>query len=218
MWLAAAAVLVLFTGCSRRELPRQKPVYVDARFCQACHGDIYKTYRETAMAKSLLRLRPEKNPEDFTPKNVFYHRASDSYFTMSQRSGRYFQRRHQIDFEGGETNITEKEVHFVIGSGRHARTFVHESEGTWFELPLAWYSENGGRWAMNPGYDRPDHEGFRRRLLRRRAGFPRPSPGGDRLPALSRTRRRAHPHPLRQAQRRYPVWRAGTHAARRPQR
>jgi predicted CXXCH cytochrome family protein len=29
-------------------------------------------------------------------------------------------------------------------------------------LPLAWYAEKGGYWAMNPGYDRPDHQGFLR--------------------------------------------------------
>src|SRR5206468_5936068 len=36
---------------------------------------------------------------------------------------------------------------------------------TLVELPLAWYAENGGssiKWAMNPGYDRPDHPGFTR--------------------------------------------------------
>jgi predicted CXXCH cytochrome family protein len=29
-------------------------------------------------------------------------------------------------------------------------------------LPLGWYAEKGGYWAMNPGYDRPNHDGFRR--------------------------------------------------------
>src|SRR5207244_1810437 len=29
-------------------------------------------------------------------------------------------------------------------------------------LPLGWYAESGGSWAMNPGYDRPDHAGFTR--------------------------------------------------------
>ena len=31
------------------------------------------------------------------------------------------------------------------------------SRNTLIELPLAWYAEKGGYWAMNPGYDRPDH-------------------------------------------------------------
>src|SRR5262249_47826393 len=32
------------------------------------------------------------------------------------------------------------------------------------QAPVAWYVENGGHWAMNPGYDRPDHFDFRRRI------------------------------------------------------
>src|SRR5215510_1604615 len=32
------------------------------------------------------------------------------------------------------------------------------------ELPITWYAENGGYWAMSPGYDRPDHAGFSRKI------------------------------------------------------
>ena len=42
-----------------------------------------------------------------------------------------------------------------MGSGNHARTYLHPTErGELIELPLAWYSENNGTWAMNPGHDR----------------------------------------------------------------
>ena len=29
-------------------------------------------------------------------------------------------------------------------------------------MPLTWYSAEGGYWAMSPGYDQPNHVGFRR--------------------------------------------------------
>jgi hypothetical protein len=32
------------------------------------------------------------------------------------------------------------------------------------ELPVSWYSERGGYYAMSPGYDRPDHSDFRREV------------------------------------------------------
>lgn len=32
------------------------------------------------------------------------------------------------------------------------------------ELPLTWYSANGGFWGMSPGYDVPNHQDFRRRV------------------------------------------------------
>ena len=50
-----------------------------------------------------------------------------------------------------------------MGSGNHSRAYLSRTPNNrLIELPLAWYSEKGGYWAMNPGYDRPDHEGFRR--------------------------------------------------------
>jgi predicted CXXCH cytochrome family protein len=40
---------------------------------------------------------------------------------------------------------------------------VHRAEnGTLLELPVSWYADKGGYWAMSPGYDRPNHDDFRR--------------------------------------------------------
>src|SRR5262249_21935596 len=55
-------------------------------------------------------------------------------------------------------------IHFVLGSGNHARTYLNASGNGLTELPLGWYAENGGTWAMNPGYDRADHMDFRRKI------------------------------------------------------
>src|SRR5689334_21656169 len=54
-----------------------------------CHRDIWETYRRTGMARSFDRPSPEKMVEDFSGKNTFYHQASDSYFTMLRRGGKY---------------------------------------------------------------------------------------------------------------------------------
>ena len=43
---------------------------------------------------------------------------------------------------------------YVLGSGNHARTFLHLSpRNTLQQLPLGWYAEKGGYWAMSPGFD-----------------------------------------------------------------
>ncbi len=97
---------------------------------------------------------------------TYYHKPSDSYFTMVERDGRFYQRRYQPGFDGNPTNTFEKEIHFVLGSGNHARAFLHRTNrNTLMELPLGWYREKSGidsTLAMNPGYDRPDHPGFTR--------------------------------------------------------
>jgi tetratricopeptide (TPR) repeat protein len=136
--------------------------YVDPAACAACHREIYESYRRTGMGRSFYR----PGPESFQ-SGAYYHAPSDQHFTMLQRGGRYLQRRHQIGPDGAETNIVEKEIHFVLGSGNHSRTYLHKRpDGQLEEAPLAWYAEKGGYWAMNPGYDRPDHMDFRRKIDR----------------------------------------------------
>jgi len=96
---------------------------------------------------------------------TFYHKASDSHFRMIERDGHFYQARYQIGQDGKETNVLEKQIDFVLGSGNHVRSYLSRtSRNTLIELPLAWYAENGGSWGMNPGYDRADHEGFRRQI------------------------------------------------------
>jgi tetratricopeptide (TPR) repeat protein len=114
------------------------------------------------MGRSVFRPAPGNKIEDYS-KPPYYHSASDTWFQMIERDGQYFQRQYQIGFAGRETNATETGIDFVIGSGNHARTYLHRTpDNQLIELPLGWYAEAGGFWAMNPGYDRSDHAGLSR--------------------------------------------------------
>ncbi len=94
-------------------------------------------------------------PEDLTRGNPFRHQPSGTWYDMSLRDGVYYQRRWRIAPDGKETHLQESRVDYVMGSGNHARSYLHRTaRGTLVELPLAWYSENGGGWAMSPGHDR----------------------------------------------------------------
>ncbi len=115
------------------------------------------------MGRSLHRTKPGPERTLVGPSEPFHHKASDRYYEHVERNGRYYQRRYQKDTQGNEVNVLEKEIHFVMGSGNHARTFLNRSpSGKLVQLPLGWYSEGGGHWAMSPGYDRPNHDGFQR--------------------------------------------------------
>ncbi|HUQ90756.1 MAG TPA: tetratricopeptide repeat protein [Bryobacteraceae bacterium] len=141
--------------------------YLDSAVCAGCHSQIAEKYRRTGMGRSFYRIGSQSVVEDFQGRNTYYHQASDRHYTMVQRGGRYYQRRHQIGSGGREQNVAEKEIHYVLGSGNHARTYLHETaDGQLLQLPVGWYSERGGFWAMNPGYDRPDHMDFRRKIDR----------------------------------------------------
>ena len=137
--------------------------FIDSKVCAQCHAAIWETYRRTGMARSFYRPSASNPTEDYA--KVYFHQASGTYYAMVERDGRLVQRQYQLDFDGKQTNISETQVDFIVGSGNHSRTYLHRTaKNTLIELPLAWYSERGGYFAMNPGYDRPDHQG-RRRLI-----------------------------------------------------
>src|SRR5271156_2250451 len=137
--------------------------YVDSKLCDKCHLGQAQTYRLTGMGRSFYRPQPENTVENYFHDNSYYHEASNIHFTMIERDGKYYQRRYQIGYLGAETNVEEKQIDFVMGSGNHARTYLHRtSRNALQQLPLGWYAEKGGYWGMSPGYDRADHPDSRR--------------------------------------------------------
>ena len=161
--LVCLACLWSLAGDTR---PSQAPRHSspDSRVCQSCHAEIYRSYGEVAMARSFYRPSPENLIEDYTRENHFYHAPSKRHYRMVQREGRFYQRRYQLHAGGGETNVLEREVTHIIGSGEHARSYLSLDEGGVLrQLPVTWYPQIQ-RWGMSPGYDHPDHEDFGRQV------------------------------------------------------
>ncbi|MDA1315010.1 MAG: tetratricopeptide repeat protein [Acidobacteria bacterium] len=137
--------------------------YVDPVACAGCHAEIQETYRLTGMGRSFYRSTPESMAGAFKPGNSYHHEPSDRHYTMIERQGEYYIRRHQVGPGGSEINVLEKRIAYVIGSGNHSRSYLwRTADGGLAQFPVSWYAENGGYWAMSPGYDRPDHQGFLR--------------------------------------------------------
>src|SRR5208282_4731672 len=108
--------------------------YANPKLCAACHPAIAKTWRQNGMGRSFSAPRPEILVEDFTKNNGYYHPASDTTYQMLNRDGVLIQRRYQRGFEGKETNVDEKRVDYIVGSGNHMRTYVHRNaDGTLLE-------------------------------------------------------------------------------------
>jgi tetratricopeptide (TPR) repeat protein len=133
--------------------------------CEPCHASIWRTYQRSGMARSFARAS-----RTGIPQGVYNHPASQSRFSMLSRDGVPYQRRDLLDGLGPSARIQpesgmEKRIDYVLGSGNHSRAFLSRTkQNTLIELPLAIYAENGGTLALNPGYDRVDHEGFRRTI------------------------------------------------------
>jgi Flp pilus assembly protein TadD len=141
------------------------PGYVPDARCALCHAALYRSYQEVGMARSFFRPRDDNRIEDFTTAPL-YHAPSRQWMQIVRRGDRLVFRRWQAGDDGRPLHTFEVEVDWVLGSGHHARTYLYRTpDGALFQLPLAWYSQEG-RWGMAPGYDRPDHDGVLRRVRR----------------------------------------------------
>ena len=169
-WLglgAGAAIVLGLIGLAARSQVAPEPStseYVDPQTCRPCHSDIFDSYQEVAMGRSFYLPSAENVIEDYKVNNHYHHELSNRHYRMLQRDGRFYQRRYQLDAQGREHNVFEMEVTHIIGSGNHARSYLNlDAGGVLRELPVSWYTQEQ-RWAMSPGYDRPDHEDFSRQV------------------------------------------------------
>lgn len=102
---------------------------------------------------------------DWDRNNTYYHPPSGRWYRMFRKDGVYYMRRWQKGYRGAESNVLELAVDYSVGSGTHARSFLHRSQdGRLFEMPVSWYASAGGHWAMSPGFDKPAHSDFRREV------------------------------------------------------
>jgi tetratricopeptide (TPR) repeat protein len=155
--------------------------YLEPGACAACHREIAESYARTAMARSFGRVRPDKTFPELNG-GTFHHAVSEEFFTVDEREGKSHLKRRQIGFDGSVANVLEAQIEYWFGSGKHARSYISRTKsGDLVELPISWYSENGGYWAMSPAYDRPDHSGFSRKITFRcmfcHNGYPQFQPG-----------------------------------------
>jgi len=167
-WVALALPTELqhrFHGATAAAAHAPQPDYVDSTVCAGCHQDIAATYRKTGMGRSFFQPTMANVVEDFTNNNALFHEPSALHYKMLERNGQFFERRWQTGFEGKEINVMEERIDYVIGSGNHSRSYLHRSaDGQLLELPVSWYSEDGGNWAMSPGYDSKYQMDFRRAI------------------------------------------------------
>ncbi|MGI4755689.1 MAG: hypothetical protein ACRYGF_02440, partial [Janthinobacterium lividum] len=163
-FLAAACIFfatLLYFSYIRRAHPAAELTahsdYVDSAECEECHQEIAATYRKTGMGRSFYKPTAANVIEDYAKHNTFDHAASGMQYRMIQRDGRFFQRRSTPGLNGAETNVMEEPVDYIVGSGNHARAYLHrDTQGRLVELPVSWYVEQSGYWAMTTSFDRPD--------------------------------------------------------------
>ncbi len=127
--------------------------YVNPKVCAGCHAAIAKTYRQNGMGRSFSAPKPEILIEDFTKNNTYYHAASGTHYRdVDARATAFF----SVNTSSTSTasRPTCRRRRSILSSGpaiTRALICTAPWGNTLMRLPLAWYAEKGGYWAMNPG-------------------------------------------------------------------
>jgi hypothetical protein len=130
--------------------------YVGSEACRQCHEDRHATFRTTGMGRSMAVL----NPADEPANAAFDHSISKCRYEVQRHDGQMWHRE-LLMAPGTEVVLAEYPMKYVIGSGRHSRSYLVEAEGFLVESPVTWYAVKKA-WGMSPGYDVPEQAGFDR--------------------------------------------------------
>ena len=130
--------------------------YVGMKACAKCHADEYHSYLGTAHSSALVEVEANEQP----PDAQFAHAPSGRSYRV-YRDGDVFRHREWLTSVGEEGPLQDFPMKYLMGSGRHTRSYLFEDAGFLLESPITWY-ESRQSWGMSPGYDQPRHMGFGR--------------------------------------------------------
>lgn len=163
--LTAIVVVWMMAGCRTGE-PKiaaedhylfknisKNAAYVGSKVCRSCHSDIYETFMQTGMGRSLYEPFETNTVENYEHGNIIYDRKSNFYYRMYEENGKYFQEEFRKNAAGNKIYSRTKEVKYVVGSGNSVRSYITENNGLVYQMPVSWYTKKK-IWDLSPGYHR----------------------------------------------------------------
>ncbi len=136
--------------------------YVGSRTCATCHRQIYETYSQTDMGRSMSKADAAFLARISTSASLFDHRLN-RHFETSASNGNLYQSEYETAQDGTEIFRNTQKIDWIVGSGANGFGAITRSGDYLFEAPLSFYS-NLKAWALSPGYEFGDY-GFSRPIL-----------------------------------------------------
>lgn len=138
---------------------------VGSAVCASCHTNQHQSYLLTAHSRAMGQVVADEEP----PDGDYFHEASARHYSIFRRDGQLWHA------ESGKPSAAEagareqqdsapeiqEPLKYLVGSGRHSRTYLVELDGFLMESPVTWYSSTKS-WSMSPGYNHAGHAGFER--------------------------------------------------------
>jgi predicted CXXCH cytochrome family protein len=124
--------------------------YVSDAMCAECHADIAKSFSHHPMARTLMPIsQVESPPLDAGVNNPF--NAFGQRFAVVAHGDQVLHTRSAFDGGGKLLFRQELPVHFAIGSGTHAHSYLWIDGPAVRQTPITWFAQKK-RWDLSPGF------------------------------------------------------------------
>ncbi len=148
------------------EFRLQKPPPPDMGFvgsaeCATCHAEIAEQFQSHPMGMATDTVAHAPVLEDF--QQVEFAPPGPRRYRVEKTDAGVFHHEILLDADGKTIYDQAEQIHYAIGSGTHARTYLFNRGGLFFQSPITWYSQRN-RWDLSPGYDPIGHSRFGRRI------------------------------------------------------
>ncbi len=137
--------------------------FVGDRQCAVCHAAINESFQTLGMSRSFSKPKNAKIIEDFDAPRVRDGRLT---YQMTREGEDLIFAQWQTDQDGQPIHRWQRRVDWIVGSGSTSRVYLVQSrDGSLYELPAAWYTQEGG-WGIKPGASETASEAGLRQVTR----------------------------------------------------
>ena len=120
-----------------------------SKACATCHANIARQYAATPMANASGKAGASEFNRP--PAGSFMSVASGTRYAVGEAL-----EYKKTDRVGGQEVSGSKRLAYFVGSGTHARGYIFEEQGKFFQAPVAYYSARQ-TWDMAPGFETEKH-------------------------------------------------------------
>ena len=162
-------LIPLFLSCNRGEIVEFKTYlnhndtvkYVGKEQCKICHYEIYSSYMETGMGRSISPASRLTSNLSSNPSIIYDSVKNLSYLPLWKDDSLWI-KEFRIVSEDTVHKI-EKKVDYIIGSGHHTNSHLFKINGYLHQMPYTYYTQDSIS-DLPPGYENGNNSRFSREI------------------------------------------------------
>jgi hypothetical protein len=133
--------------------------YVGSVRCAACHSDIYRSYIQSSMGRSMSRITSSSLnpsfPQKFSLPAHSFNDKTNRHFTTFVQDGKLYQSEYETATDGTEVFRDTHQIEWLIGAGVNGFGAIVRRDDYLFQAPQSFYSKPKS-WGPSPGYEQID--------------------------------------------------------------